>query len=364
MKIAIVVAGGVDRSGPTRVTPCLLWLIQRLVESGHEVHVFALQQEPKPGRWILLGASVHNAGARPRRLRIAGALVAEHLRGRFDAIHAFGSWTGAIAGLVGRLFRVPVIVTFAGNEVARLEVIGFGAQLTASGRAITKLAARWARVVTVQSDYMRNLAGEVGIETVRLTLGVSTRDWVPSPPRGRVAGVPLRIVHVASLNRVKDQSTLLLAMSRLRAMNVAFELSIFGWDTLEGAVQRQAAGLDLGSHVRFRGFLAHRELRRRLDEADLLVMTSLHEGGPLVMLEAAMAGVPTVGTAVGHPSDLSPGAALSSPAGDPAALAVNIRRVADDEPLRMKLATAAQQFALAEDADFTARKFGELYRGR
>jgi glycosyltransferase involved in cell wall biosynthesis len=118
----------------------------------------------------------------------------------------------------------------------------------------------------------------------------------------------------------------------------------------------------LGSIVRFHGFLQHSELRRRLDDTDLLVMSSLHEGGPLVMLEAAMAGVPTVGTAVGHIADLSPEAALSSPLADPVALAENIRRIAENEPLRLKLATAAQQFALAEDADFTARKFRELYR--
>jgi glycosyltransferase involved in cell wall biosynthesis len=362
MKIAIVVVGGVDRSGTERVIPCLLWLIRRLVDAGDDVHVFALQQEPEPGRWQLLGASVYNAGSRPRSLRIARAIAAEHRRGRFDAIHAFGSWTGAIAGLVGRLLRVPVIVTFVGGELAGLEAIGYGSQLTASGRTTTRLAARCARVVTVQSDFMRQLAREGGIEAVRLTLGVSTRDWPPSRPRPRIAGEPLRILHVASLNRVKDQATLLLAMSRLRAMKVPFELSIFGWDTLDGAVQRQATELGLGGLVRFHGFLPHSELRSTLDGADLLVMSSLHEGGALVLLEAAVAGVPTVGTAVGHLADLAPDAALGSPPGDPRPLAENIRRMAEDEPLRMKLAAAAQQFALREDADFTARRFRELYQ--
>jgi glycosyltransferase involved in cell wall biosynthesis len=362
MKIAIVVAGGVDRSGTTRVIPCILWLIRRLVDAGDDVHVFALQQEPEPGRWQLLGAEIHNAGTRPRSLRIARSITAEHRRGRFDAIHAFGSWTGAIAGLVGRLLRVPVIATFVGGEVAGVETAGYGAQLTASGRASTKFAARCARVVTVQSDFMRKLAREAGIEAVRLTLGVSTPDWPASPPRRRIAGEPLRILHVASLNRVKDQATLLLAMSHLRAMKVDFELSVFGWDTLAGAVQRQAAELGLGALVRFHGFLPHAELRSRLDGTDLLVMSSLHEGGPLAFLEAAIAGVPTVGTAIGHLADLAPDTALGSPLGDPLALAINIRQVAENEPLRMKLATAAQQFALREDADFTARKFRELYR--
>jgi hypothetical protein len=50
MKVAIVTPGGVDRSGSERVIPCLLWLIERLVRAGIEVHVFALRQEPRPDR--------------------------------------------------------------------------------------------------------------------------------------------------------------------------------------------------------------------------------------------------------------------------------------------------------------------------
>ena len=67
MKIAILVAGGVDRSGVERVVPCLLWLIERLVHGGDEVHVFVFRTEPQPGTWQLCGATVHNAGASIRR---------------------------------------------------------------------------------------------------------------------------------------------------------------------------------------------------------------------------------------------------------------------------------------------------------
>ena len=45
MKIGFVVLGGVDRGGEYRVTPCLLWLLERLARE-HEVHVYALQQYP------------------------------------------------------------------------------------------------------------------------------------------------------------------------------------------------------------------------------------------------------------------------------------------------------------------------------
>ena len=45
MKVALIVPGGVDRSGEYRVIPVLLALMHRLTPY-HELHVFALAQEP------------------------------------------------------------------------------------------------------------------------------------------------------------------------------------------------------------------------------------------------------------------------------------------------------------------------------
>jgi hypothetical protein len=45
MRIALVVPGGVDRSGRERVIPILLWLIERLARR-HTVHAFVLRHYP------------------------------------------------------------------------------------------------------------------------------------------------------------------------------------------------------------------------------------------------------------------------------------------------------------------------------
>jgi len=81
-----------------------------------------------------------------------------------------------------------------------------------------------------------------------------------------------------------------------------------------------------------------------------------------VVLEAAVAGVPTVGTAVGHLVEWAPYAAQAVRVDDPEALAGCIQRVLDDEDLRLRLAGEAQRRAVAEDADMTARAFAALYR--
>ena len=208
---------------------------------------------------------------------------------------------------------------------------------------------------------MRDLAAALGIDATVVPLGVDLARWPPAAPRRRDLSLPIRLLHVASLNRVKDQLTLLHAIARLRAAGVGLELTIVGYDTLGEAIQRMATGLGLASDVRFLGELTHAELRPLFERADLLVMASRHEAGPLVMLEAAVAGVPTVGTHVGHIADHSPDAASSVPVGDPAALAEAIRDLASDEARRLQLAAAAQAIAVRHDADFTARTFLETY---
>jgi len=109
------------------------------------------------------------------------------------------------------------------------------------------------------------------------------------------------------------------------------------------------------------GHLDREALRALTCESDVLVHTSRHEAGPVVVLEAAIAGVPTVGTAVGHIDEWAPGAAVAVPVGDAAALARALESLLGDEPRRLALAHAAQERACAMDADRTAADFERLY---
>ena len=166
---------------------------------------------------------------------------------------------------------------------------------------------------------------------------------------------------MASLNRVKDQETLLRALAVLTRRGASFEMDIVGEDTLRGEIQGLAGQLDLSARVRFHGFLTRRQLRPIMDAADLMVVSSRHETGPVAVLEAAVAGVPTIGTCVGHIAEWAPRAALSVPVGDWAAMAGAVVQLLDDEELRLGIGREAQRRALAEDADYTAERFRALY---
>jgi len=140
-----------------------------------------------------------------------------------------------------------------------------------------------------------------------------------------------------------------------------FELHLVGEDTWDGTVQRLARDLGLQDRCRFHGFLPQRRLAPLVAQADLMIVSSRHEAGPVAMLEAAALGVPTVGTAVGHVQDLAPQAAVAVPVGDAESLAREVAALLADDQRRLALARRAQEFALREDADWTAAQFERLY---
>jgi glycosyltransferase involved in cell wall biosynthesis len=361
----MVVPGGVDRSGRERVIPALLWLIERLARR-HELHVFALSQEKDPGDYFLLGAQVHNLGMPARSAWTGQALflagrrllrgVAWH--GPFDVVHAF--WAnnpGFLAALAARRRHLPLVVSLGGGELVGLRDIEYGSQLLLRERLKVRWSMRSAARVTVASGPMEDLARRQGIIPAVVPLGVDGEFFEESTAIGR----PPRVLHVGSLNRIKDQATLLRAFRRVVDVIPDAHLDVVGEDVLGGAVQADCVRLGLTSRVTFHGFLPSDATRAFFRRADVFALSSRHEAGPLVVLEAAASGVPTVGTAVGHVRDLAPDRALAVAVGDDRALAEGVLSLLRDEPRRQAMGAAARRWAREHDADATATAFERIY---
>lgn len=361
MKVALVVAGGVDRSGTHRVIPALLALIRRLAHRC-ELHVFALRQEPEPSRYSLLGAAVHNIGSRVSRWRALAAIAQEHRRSPFHVLHAV--WAvpcGDLAAVAGRLLRTPVLLHIFGGELAALPDIAYGGRCTRRGRLAVRLALRGASRIAALSAPLQETIEAMGYQAERLPLGVDPEAWPPRVPRPRDPGRLAALLHVGSLNRVKDQATLLRAAALLAGNGLEFTLDVAGEDTLAGEVQRTARALGVAGRVRFHGFLTHDRLRPLAERSDLLIVSSRHEAGPAVVREAATVGVATVGTAVGYVGEWAPEAAVAVAVGDAAALARAIAALLAVDARRLAVACEARDRAVREDADWSAERVMRIY---
>jgi glycosyltransferase involved in cell wall biosynthesis len=358
MKIAMILPGGVDRSGMHRVIPALLWLIERLARR-HTVHVIALVQYDEPCTYPLLGATVHNVGRTGRIGRTAKVLRLLRELGPFDVFHAFWATPcGLLASVAGKMLHTPSVVSLCGGEHTALPVIGYGSQLHLRSRAQTSLALKLASCVTAPSRHRMALAARYGVAAEEVAMGVPPDyfEEIYLAP-----GPPWQLLHVASLNRVKDQTTLLHAMRRIVDREPRAHLDIVGEDILNGQLQRLAATLHLNDRVTFHGFKTAEETRAFFRQAHAFLLTSQSEAGPLVVLEAAAYGVPTVGTCVGHVADLAPSAAVAVPVGDADALAAATLDLLNDPVKRRAIGQAAHDWAKAHDADWTERRFEAIY---
>jgi glycosyltransferase involved in cell wall biosynthesis len=365
MRIALVVPGGVDRSGRERVIPALLWLIERLARR-HTLHVFALRQYPEPCTYELLGATVHDLGRAGGPVGFRSLLRARHLIralrtcGPFDAVH--GYWavpSGLLAALAGRWLGVPTLATFDSGELVCLPSFDYGQQCTWRGRLAVTLTARFATRLHVCSHHMEALAHAAGLKPDRIPLGVDVHTFERRVEP--LSGPPWRLLHVASLNRVKDQPTLLRALARVVQHVPDVHLDIVGEDTLGGIVQAQCSALGLDRHVTFHGFQPTDRLAAFYQRAYLLLLPSAHEAAGVVVLEAGASGVPTVGTATGYIADWAPGGAWGVPPGDDAGLAEAVLLLLRDPVRRQRMACDAWHRACVHDADWTANALEQLY---
>ena len=364
MNVVLVVPGGVDKSGKERVVPVLLWLIEHLAQR-HQVLVVALSQYEQFCDYSLLGAKVVNLGqinGRINELKLPRRLWqfrrAINLGGwKPDVVHAFGAGEcGVLATMIGRWWRVPVVVSIWSGELVWLPQIGYGWQANGRSRLPVSTSIRLAQAVTAGSQYaLKPLNGQghcipLGVVTDALTTSVK-----------RLSRPPWRLLHVAHVNRVKDQETLLKAVRFVIDVVPDVVLDWFGTDTLNGRLQAEVSRLQLKHVVRFHGQRPFAELIPFYQQAHLFVQSSLHESQGVAVCEAAAAGVPTVGTAVGLVAELAPQAATAVPVGDASAIAQAIIDLLHQPSKRETMGQVAQQWAFAHDMAWTVKQFETLY---
>lgn len=122
----------------------------------------------------------------------------------------------------------------------------------------------------------------------------------------------------------------------------------------------EARTLGLGASVMFTG---EADPQPWYATFDALVLTSVSEAQPLVLLEAMAAGVPVVSTAVGGCPELLAGAGLLTPVGDPRATARAVTRLLSDRDLHATLAAAGKARAhAAHGVERMAAQYEALYR--
>lgn len=179
------------------------------------------------------------------------------------------------------------------------------------------------------------------------------------------------LAHVGFVGRVvpiKDVKTFLVAaklvLDRLSEGDRDVRFHIVGPDDEDAAYaaecRRLAADLKIDDKVEFTG---RRDVREFYSFLDVVVLTSVREAQPLVILEAYAAGVPVVSTDVGNVSELlDEDRRFIAPVKDAGAIADSLRYVLGHPAEMAELATRnrARTIASYDKKELLAR-YGELY---
>lgn len=283
----------------------------------------------------------------------AFCLRAVGLARRSRVLHCHWIASGLVGWLATRLVRRPVVLTVRGSD--------FHLAASAVGRRANRfLCARMAAVLAVSADLAQRLvaAGTPADRVQVVENGVDgrfcpgdraqARRQLGLPPEGTIA------LFVGLLVPVKGLDTLLDALARMADRGC--RLVLVGEGPSRAPLEAQAAALGLLARVRFAGQRPAGEIPRWLVAANLLVLPSLSEGRPNVVLEAHACGLPVVATAVGGTPELVTHGedGLLVPAADAVALAAALDELVADGERRRALGAAGRRRILASGLTWAA----------
>ena len=242
----------------------------------------ALRQEIRQ-----MGSKLHVIGNRNRRpLRYLMKLARLIRREGYDVVHAHGnSCTLALEMLAARLGGAKVRCAHSHNTrcssipVNNLLRPAFEASYT-HGFACGEAAGRWLfgnRPFTVLNN---------GVDTGKYAFRADCRSEYR-----RALGVDGRtaIGHVANFNDQKNHGFLIEAFSRAAGMNPNLALVLVGDGRNRPEIEQKVRDMDLTDRVVFTG--TRRDIPQILSAMDFMVLPSLYEGLPNVMIEWQASGL-------------------------------------------------------------------------
>jgi glycosyltransferase involved in cell wall biosynthesis len=226
---------------------------------------------------------------------------------------------------------------------------------------------RAAHVVTTNRPFVDALVAQ-GVERGRITVlhnGVGAPAFAPAAIAAvrrslGLTGGERVVLAVGRLSREKGHTHLIHAAARWRA---DARLVIVGEGPERRDLERLARSLGLGRSVMFTGPTS--DVGPFYGLADVLVLPSLSEGSPNVLLEGMSCGLPIVATLVGGVPEIATHnvTALLGRPGSPAFLATAVDRLLADRELAARLGAAARATVRSRyTREQRAERLSGLYR--
>ena len=252
-------------------------------------------------------------------------------------------------GLFGKyVLGAKFFITFHGTDVNHLP----------RSRILRALVRRADMVCYVSTAMQKTVEDAVPPERLLYTPnGVDTAAFPPgNDDRAQ------RVLMVGSLRWQKGYPDALAAFAKFKEHRPDWGLDIVGVGPLGEELETLARELNPEGSVRFLGMRSREQVAKLMRESKLFLLSSVSEGFPKVLLEAAASGLPIVTTDVGSCRDLAEdGVGIAVQAGDSEAIATALESMAADEELWRSSARRGPDVAKEHSWGATAKVLHEAY---
>jgi len=302
------------------------------------------------------GIPVHEIQSRCRYdPRVILGIVSLVKKFNIDILHTHEAKSDLLGCLAAKITHTPIVSTMHGWITnSRKQKIY---------TKIDKKIARYFDRVIVVNAQMRDVLLQEGIPDGIISLlhnCIVKENYYRDQPKGyirRYLGKEIRYPVIGTLGRLspeKGHVDFVDAASIVLTRGYKAHFVIVGDGPEAGKIAGMISERGLGSHVTLTGYL--RDPRRVLQDFDLMVLPSLSEGFPNVVLEALLMEVPVISTDVGGVPEIIRGGeeGILIPPGDPETMACAIAAFLDDPEKHNRMALQGKK--IVEDRfDFRSR---------
>jgi len=202
-----------------------------------------------------------------------------------DLIHAHWIYSGLVAWILKKSRGIPFVITVRGEDALRSRRSGLA-------RAISLWILRQADCVTTVNEEFKAWLIDQNFPSDRV-LFIRNGVDLKSSKKGKSSGVD-RLLYVGSLIPRKGVRYLVDALSILVSRGIEVRLTLIGDGEERAELERLVKEGGLATYVEFVGSRIPADIPAWMAQSDCLVLPSLWEGTPNVVLEAMACGLPVV----------------------------------------------------------------------
>jgi len=265
----------------------------------------------------------------------------KNIKPKPDLIHAHFSYPDGF-GMIGlaKKWNIPLVISALGTIERKVAYEG-----SYTSRQIIKAMNFADKVLSVSEDLKLHIVN-LGINENNVIVvpnGVDTEKFKPAGKENarKLLNLPLDkniILFVGALRSIKGVDYLIEAAKNFVDSNT--ELYLVGRDDgLKKSLKKMAQDFKITDFIKFIGPVNHEDIPLWVSASDILVLPSLSEGRPNVVLEALACEVPVVATDVGGIPELiiNGETGYLVPAKNPLELSEKVNKLLGDENQREKM---------------------------